>query len=125
MKMLSFKDDDESKKRFEILFHGLFITGNQNMQKGLSVLRLEIQLLDKIEAISVPCKCGKVIPGSKETDRELDFNGVTSLGINIDDREFDLLYDYISKVPWSLGDSSRLALKTLDWLKSPNDSSSS
>lgn len=119
MRLLKFLDDDTSKKRFEIVYHGLFIMGNQNTQKGLTVLRLELDILEKIEAISKPCKCGKTISGSKEPDRELVFvDGFSSLEIN--DNEFDLLYDYISKVPWSIGESSRSALKTLDWIKNPN-----
>jgi hypothetical protein len=121
---LVFKDDDLSKKRFEYLFHGLIILGNQNTQKGLSVLNREISLLDKFEQISEPCNCGKLIPGSKEPDRELLKE--TTSQIEIDDSEFDLLYDYVSKVPWSIGSSSRDALKTLDWLKNPtNDSKTS
>jgi hypothetical protein len=78
-------------------------------------------LLDKLEGISRPCECGKKLPGLNEPDRELHFNGNSHLEINIDDPEFDLLYDYIGKVPWSIGQPSRLALKTLDWLKSPHD----
>ena len=56
--------------------------------------------------------------GSKETDREPIFiDGHASF--EIDDQEFDLLYDYVSKVPWSIGDSARNALRTLEWLKNP------
>lgn len=122
-----FLDDDISKKRFEYLFHGLIILGNQNTSKGLSVLSKEIQILDKIESISKQCECGKKVAGSQETDRELDFSD--GLGearaITLDDTEFDLLYDYVSKVPWSIGSSSREALKTLDWLRNPTNGSPS
>lgn len=117
MRKLVFKDDEVSKKRFEYLFHGLIILGNQNTQKGLSVLRTEIGLLDKFEQISKPCECGKTIPGSKEPDREL--LPETTSQIEIEDTEFDLLYDYVSKVPWSIGASAREAIRTLDWLKAP------
>jgi len=121
MRTLKFEDNDESKIRFEIVFHGLFIEGNRNDRKGLTVLRTEIQLLDKIEEISKPCECGKTIAGSKESDRELVFIDAdatwTVRQMQISDQEFDLLYDYISKVPWSIGKSSRDALKTLDWIK--------
>jgi hypothetical protein len=120
-RILRFTDDDLSKKRFEYIFHGLFILGNQNTQKGLSVLRLEIELLDKIEFISKPCDCGKTVGGSKELDRELDFTTDVAKEIRLNDNEFDLLYDYISKVPWSIGSSSREALKTLEWIKNAND----
>ena len=123
--MLKFKDDELSKKRFEVLFHGLIVLGNQNTQKGLSVLKTEIALLDKLEHISTPCECGKKLPGLEESDRELYFNGNGHLEFVISDQEFDLLYDYVSKVPWSIGKPSRLALETLDWLKNPNDSQTS
>lgn len=120
MRTLKFTNDDLSKKRFEVVFHGLFVLGNQNTQKGLAVLKREISLLDKVEGISKPCECGKTVMGSKEPDRELDFNGLDSLSFSIDNNEFDLLYDYISKVPWSIGSPSRTALETLSWLENPN-----
>lgn len=119
MRTLKFSNDDVSKKRFEILFHGLMVMGNQTAQKGLSVLRLEIALLDKLEAISKPCECGKKLPGSKEDDRELFFEDEIPLTMVISDQEYELLSDYIGKVPWALGESSRLALKVLDWIKNP------
>lgn len=120
LRKLEFRDDDLSKKRFEYILHGLIILGNQNTQKGLTILNREISLLDKLEAISKPCECGKTLPGTKEPDRELDFEGdVNSLGMTIDDPEFDLLYDYICRVPWSIGTASRDALKVLDWIKNP------
>ena len=121
LRKLMFSDDELSKKRFEYLFHGLIILGNQNTQKGLSVLSKEIAILDKIESISKPCICGKKVAGSQEPDRELDFleDGLGPLSITLDDTEFDLLYDYVSKVPWSIGSSSREALKTLEWLRNP------
>jgi len=125
MRTLRFTNDDLSKKRFEVLFHGLFILGNQNNQKGLAVLRREISLLNKIELISKPCECGKTVAGSTEPDRELDFSEEDVKSFVIDDKEFDLLYDYVSKVPWSLGNPSRIALETLDWIENPYASSPS
>jgi hypothetical protein len=120
MRSLTFKNDDLSKKRFEVLFHGLMVMGNQTAQKGLTVLKNEIALLDKLEAISAPCECGKKLPGSQEDDRELKFEDELPLTLIITDPETDLLYDYISKVPWSIGESSRLALKTLEWVRNPS-----
>ncbi len=125
MRTLKFENDELSKKRFEVLFHGLIVLGNQNTQKGLTVLNREISLLDKLEGISEPCKCGKMLPGLKEPDRELLFGDDKFLAISIDDNEADLLYDYISKVPWSIGESARNAIKTLAWIKNPNGSSPS
>lgn len=125
MRTLTFSDDEQSKKRFEVLFHGMYVLGNQNTQKGLSVLRTEIAILDKLESISKPCDCGKTLPGSKESDRELMFLDDVPSTVVINDQEFDLLYDYVSKVPWSIGAASRAALSTLDWLKNPNGSKTS
>ena len=117
VRKLVFSDDDQSKKRFEYLYHGLIILGNQNTQKGLSVLNREISILDKFEQISQPCNCGKLVPGSKEPDRELIPESTGH--IELDDLEYDLLFDYVSRVPWSIGASGREAIKTLDWLKNP------
>jgi hypothetical protein len=124
LRVLKFEDNEESKKRFEVLFHGLIVTGNTNTSKGLSILSREIGLLDKLEAISQPCVCGKRLPGLDEPDRELSFDDHPFVAITIDDSEFDLLYDYIGKVPWSIGNPSRLALKTLNWLKNPGSNGS-
>ena len=127
MRTLRFEKDELSQKRFEVIFHGLIVTGNQNTSKGLSVLNREISLLDKLEFISKPCECGKKLPGLDEPDRELDWDTDTLKTITIDDKEFDLLFDYICRVPWSIGAPARLALNTLNWLKdlgSNNGSSS-
>ena len=120
-----FDNDDLSKERFEYIFHGLIIMGNQNTQKGLSVLNREISLLDKIESISRPCACGKLVAGSQEPDRELDIveNSKLPLELVVDDPEFDILFDYISKVPWSIGKSSRGAVKCLAWMKNGSPAS--
>jgi|SRR6186713_794496 len=122
---LEFANDEVGKKRFEYLFHGLIVIGNQNTQKGLTVLNKEINILDKMEAISKPCECGKLVPNSQESDRELDFAEKEIVELVFDDSEIDLLYDYISKVPWSIGKSSREALKTLFWLRTPSGSPTS
>ena len=123
MKTLHFKDSDDSKKAFEVIFHGLIVMGNQNTQKGLTVLKREISILDKIESISKPCECGKTVPNSQEPDRELIVDRPeVGIGLTLDDNELDLLCDYISRVPWSIGKPSRLALQTLDWLKSSDES---
>ena len=116
MRHLKFINDELSKKRFEVLLHGLVVLGNQNTSKGLTVLKTELSILDKLEGISKPCECGKTLPGGKESDRELNFEFEETLEFTLSDQEFDLLYDYISKVPWAIGAPSRLAIATLDWL---------
>jgi hypothetical protein len=113
MKHFTFSNDDTGKKRFEYLFRGLIIMGNQNTQKGLSVLTREIAILDKLDGISLPCNCGRVVPGTKEPDREL----TPPAELQLDSQEFDLLYQYVSTVPWAIGESSRNAIKTLEWMR--------
>lgn len=118
MRVLTFAVDDAGKKHFEYVFRGLIILGNQNTQKGLSVLTREIALLDKLEAISAPCQCGRVVPGTKEPDRELR-EALAAHAVTLDDQEFDLLYQYVGGVAWSIGESSRGAIKTLAWMRNP------
>lgn len=119
MRVLTFTVDEPGKKNFEYCFRGLIILGNQNTQKGLSILTREIALLDKLEAISSPCHCGRLVPGTKEPDRELR-EGLVEHPVVLDDAEFDLLYQYVGGVAWSIGESSRGAIKTLAWMRSPN-----
>lgn len=114
MRTLVFTDDEQGRKFFEYMFRGLIIGGNQNGQKGLSILKREISLLDKLEEISEPCECGRLVPGTKEPDRELREGGST---VDIDEQQYDLLYQYVSSVPWSIGESSRGAIKALDRLQ--------
>jgi hypothetical protein len=116
MHVFTFSDSDADKQRFEIVYRGLIIMGNTNTQKGLSVLTRELALLDKLEAISHPCDCGRLVPGTKEPDRELT-TGADPRSLVIDDQEFDLLYQYVSGVPWSIGTSSRGAIQALLWLR--------
>jgi hypothetical protein len=118
---LVFDTSDLSKKRFETVFRGLIIMGNQNTQKGLSVLTRELAVLDKLEAISAPCNCGRMVTGTKEPDRELvDMATTAPLTVTIDEQEFDMLYQYVSLVPWSIGESSRNAIRVLAWLQDPD-----
>lgn len=104
----------EGQRRFEYLFHGLMIAGHMVQSKGLDVLRRENDILQKLEAISYDCECGKIISGTAESDRKVNEKMVE---LELDEKEVDLLYNYIANVPWSTGTSARGALSTLDWLK--------
>lgn len=117
MLAFSFGPDEIAAKRFEFLYRGLIIMGNQNTQKGLSVLTRELALLDKLEAISHPCDCGRLVPGTKEPDREIAAAEDGAHTLTLDEAEFDLLYQYVSTVPWAIGTSSRGAIEALAWLK--------
>jgi len=116
MPVLTFGASDTDKQRFETLYRGLIIMGNTNTQKGLSILTRELALLDKLEAISRPCACGRRVPGTTEPDRELAATD-GERRVSLDDQEFDLLYQYVGGVPWSIGASSRGAIQTLLWLR--------
>jgi hypothetical protein len=113
MKVIELKKGVEvDEKRFEFIYTGFIIGGSLIQQKGLPVLRREIAILDKLHSISKDCECGKKII-QEETQREL-----TGGSIEFDRPEFDLLYNYISAVPWSSGKAVRHAVDTIDWLAS-------
>lgn len=98
-------------KKFEFLYSGFIIGGSLTQQKGLMILRRELSILNKLEAISKDCECGKKIVGD-EVQRELE--GGT---IELNDQEFEMLKTYVSSVPWSSGKSVREAVATIDWLE--------
>src|SRR3990167_1403390 len=101
-----------TKEQFELLYEGFMMGGNIVQQKGFAVMRREIAILDKFESISKDCECGRLITGTKETAREY-----VSGELELDDKEFDLIWSYISLVPWSTGKSVRNAVATLQALK--------
>lgn len=108
LELVKGKDDE----KFEFLYHGFIIGGSLIKEKGIKVLKRELRILDKLEAISQPCECGRKV--LDEEDRVLPEGTGTLI---LEDDEVDTLYNYIGCVPWSTGKSIRGALKTLDWLK--------
>jgi len=105
--------DDQGKRHFEFCFVGFVLGGSLLDKKGLTILRREMQLFEKLEAISEPKPCGKKLVNG-EADRQLLADGERQL--EIDGAEFDMLYNYIAAVPWQSGSPGRHALETLDWL---------
>lgn len=103
-------DDELGKRHFEFCFVGFVLGGSLLDKKGMTVLRREMQLFEKLESISEVMPCGKKLVNG-EVQRQL-----TSGEIQIDGSEFDMLYNYISNVPWQAGSPGRHALETLDWL---------
>jgi len=79
----------------------------------MTVLRREVALFAKLESISEPKPCGKKMING-EAERQV--KAAKPLAIEIDATEFDLLYGYLSIVPWQTGTPARHALETLDWL---------
>jgi len=104
-------DDELGKRHFEFCFVGFILGGSLLEKKGIAVLRREMQLFEKLEAISEVKPCGKKLVNG-EADRQLVAGGA----LQIDGAEFDMLFNYISIVPWQTGSPVRHALETLDWL---------
>ena len=108
-------NDEKAKMHFEFIYDGFIIGGSIVTEKGLTKLRRELGILDKLESISDVYPCGKKVLGD-EPKRKLIDDNTCNYQIHIDEHEFDLLFHYISIVPWSTGKSSRDAVDTLDWL---------
>jgi len=103
-------DDDLGKRHFEFCFVGFILGGSLLDKKGLAVLHRELRLFEKLEAISELKPCGKKLVNG-EPERQL-----TTGALEVDGSEVDMLYNYISNVPWQSGSPVRHALETLDWL---------
>lgn len=104
-------DGDLGKRHFEFCFVGFVLGGSLQDKKGMTVLRREVALFEKLEGISAPKPCGKKMVNG-EPERQL----AGDAQIEIDATEFDLLYGYVSIVPWQSGTPAKHALETLDWL---------
>jgi hypothetical protein len=106
-------EDEKGKKHFEFCFVGFVLGGSIQDKKGMQVLRTEVALFEKLEAISELKPCGKKMING-EPERQLKEEGSRQLHIHV--TEFDILFNYIAQVPWQTGTPSRLAVDTLDWL---------
>lgn len=111
--MLRF-DDELGRRHFEFCFVGFVLGGSLQQQKGMTVLRTEVSLFEKLEAISEPKPCGKKLVNG-EPDRQLKDDGDKHL-LHITPQEYDLLFSYLAQVPWQTGTPSRHAVETIDWL---------
>jgi len=104
-------NDDLGKRHFEFCFVGFVLGGSLIEKKGLTILRREMGLFEKLEAISELKPCGKKMPNG-EPERQL----VDGVELKIDMIEFDMLYNYMTMVPWQSGTPTRHALECIDWL---------
>ena len=107
---LDFSDAD-GRRYFEFCFVGFVLGGSLQDKKGMTVLRREVTLFEKLERISDPKPCGKKMING-EPERQVKAEAV----LELDPVEFDLLYGYVSIVPWQSGTPAKHALATLDWL---------
>jgi hypothetical protein len=105
-------NDDLGKRHFEFCFVGFVLGGSLQDKKGMAVLRREVGLFEKLESISELMPCGKKMVNG-EPQRQLTADPPP---IEIDMQEFDLLYGYLSAVPWQSGTPTKHALEVLDWL---------
>lgn len=108
-------DDDLGKRHFEFVFVGFVLGGSLQEKKGMQVLRTEVAIFEKLEAVSDLMPCGKKLVNG-EPQRQLK-NGDGSKQLHLTPHEYDLLYNYIAAVPWQSGGPVRFAVETIDWLE--------
>ena len=108
-------DEENGKRHFEFCFVGFVLGGSLQSQKGMTVLRREVGLFEKLEALSDLKPCGKKLANG-EPERQLK-NGDGSKQLQIDPTEFDLLHSYLACVPWQSGTPTKHAVETIDWLE--------
>jgi len=110
-------EDELGPMHFTYEFEGFVLGGSITEKKGFAILRREFNILEKLEGISHVLPCGRKLP-SEELARELDdkMEGNAPRQIQIDEYEFDILFTYITLVPWKTGASLKNALNTIDWL---------
>lgn len=109
-------EDEVGERHFEFCFVGFILGGSLEQTKGLTRLRKEMQILGKLESISEEMPCGKKLI-NEEPKRQLIKKNGQPRQINLDPPEFDILYNYISQVPWQSGNPTRYAVETIDWLE--------
>lgn len=111
--ILSF-DDEQGKRHFEFCFVGFVLGGSLQQTKGLRVMRTEVALFEKLESISDLKSCGKKMANG-EPERQLKDDGPRQ--VHLDPVEYDMLYNYISAVPWQAGTPTKMAVETIDWMQ--------
>jgi len=104
--------DDLGTRHFEFCFVGFVLGGSLQDRKTLTVLRREVALFEKLEQISELKPCGKKMVNG-EPERQV----TPGARLEVEPVEFDLLYAYVSIVPWQAGTPAKQALDTLDWLQ--------
>lgn len=106
--------DEHGARHFEFVFVGFVLGGSMLDKKGLALLRREVALFEKLEAISEPRPCGKKLANG-EADRQL-LNGDHAKQVELAPQELELLTAYLAQVPWQAGSPAKYALETIDWL---------
>lgn len=109
-------DDDLGTRHFEFCFVGFVLGGSLQEKKGMHVLRTEVGIFEKLEAISEPMPCGKKLVNG-EPQRQLKNGNGARPSLQITPQEYDLLYHYVGCVPWQSGTPTKNAIETIDWLE--------
>ena len=110
-------DDDLGARHFEFCFVGFVLGGSLQQQKGLTVLRREVALFEKLELINEPKPCGKKMVNGEPERTLKNGDAVGPMVLSLEASEFDLLYNYVAQVPWQTGTPTRYAVETIDWLE--------
>jgi len=112
-------DDDLGARHFEFCFVGFVLGGSLQQTKGMTVLRREVALFEKLELISEPKPCGKkMVNGEPERKlRSPEGDAIGPMVLSLEPAEFDLLYTYLAQVPWQTGTPTKYAVETIDWLE--------
>jgi hypothetical protein len=110
-------DDDLGARHFEFCFVGFVLGGSLQQQKGLTVLRREVALFEKLELISEPKPCGKKMVNGEPERTLKNGDAVGPMVLSLEASEFDLLYNYLAQVPWQTGTPTKHAVETIDWLE--------
>lgn len=106
-------DDEKGPMHFEFIWEGFVLGGSLVKEKGITILRQEIRILDKLESVSIPFPCGKQLP-TGEPARKLEDEDIP---LDFEDADIDLIRRYMSLVPWSTGKAVRNFMDTFDWLR--------
>ena len=106
-------DGEFADKYFQIVYEGFMVGGSIERNKGLSILRKEMKILEKLETISEVFPCGKMLPINDEPCRKLIG---TEQEVTFDKSELELISKYMGMVPWTTGKSVRNALEVIDWV---------
>lgn len=110
-------DDDLGPRHFEFCFVGFVLGGSLQQQKGLTVLRREVAIFEKLEVISEPKPCGKKMVNGEAERKLKNGDAIGPMVLSLEASEFDLLYNYLAQVPWQTGTPTKHAVETIDWLE--------
>lgn len=96
-------DTEDGREMFALLYQGFLNGGNGPQPKGMEVIRREVRILDKLDAISSVGESGerKMNPGAQE--------------VQLEQPEYELLKRYFENTPWTTA-VARKVVNIADWL---------